>query len=345
MNRNIAIIIITSILILEFSACKSSNSTSKNDKKVAGKPLYQDTIYDGAADPTVIYNYLKKSWFMFYTNRRANQIDTTSINVSWVHGTPIGIAESTDNGITWHYVQDAAFNFGDDSTTFWAPEVIYYQGVYHMYLTVVPGIFNDWNHPRHIVHCKSMDLVNWEYVSELELASEKVIDACVFQVSDTLWRLWYNNEKDGKTTYFAESNDLHRWKDKGKAKLLGKQPGEGPDVFMLNNTYYMIIDEWKGLGIFHSKDALTWERQPDRILDIPGTREQDNVIGHHADVLINDNEAYIFYFTHPGRNNLKNSPYEKARSVIQIAQLAFRNEQIVCERNNDVYIHLSEPKK
>jgi len=33
---------------------------------------------------------------MFYTNRRANVTDAPG--VSWVHGTPIGIAESSDGG-------------------------------------------------------------------------------------------------------------------------------------------------------------------------------------------------------------------------------------------------------
>jgi hypothetical protein len=35
--------------------------------------------------------------------------------------------------------------------THWAPEVIEYKGLYHMYLSYVPGIFNDWNHPRWII--------------------------------------------------------------------------------------------------------------------------------------------------------------------------------------------------
>jgi beta-xylosidase len=214
-----------------------------------------------------------------------------------------------------------------------------------MYLTVVPGIFEDWKHPRNIHHFKSKDLVNWQHVSQLELASNKVIDACVFQVSDNLWRLWYNNEKDRKTTYFAESTDLYNWIDKGKANLIGKQRGEGPDVFTWNEKYYMIIDEWSGLGIFSSNDALNWKRQDERILDIPGKGKQDNVIGQHADVLRNKDKAYVIYFTHPGRSNPDNSPYLKARSVLQIAELEILNQKIVCNRDKDLYINLSKPKK
>ena len=86
-----------------------------------------------------------------------------------------------------------------------------------MYLTYVPGIFTDWNHPRVIVHLTSKDLIDWKYESVLKLANEKVIDACVYQMPDGNWRMWYNNEKDGKSIYYADSPDLYTWTDKGKA--------------------------------------------------------------------------------------------------------------------------------
>src|SRR3972149_1553132 len=63
---------------------------------VAPKPLYRDPVFDGAADPVVIWNPRVERWWMFYTNRRANVPDLGG--VSWVHGTPIGIAESADGG-------------------------------------------------------------------------------------------------------------------------------------------------------------------------------------------------------------------------------------------------------
>ena len=64
--------------------------------KIANKPLYRDPIYDGAADPVIIWNAKEQKWFMFYTNRRANAPGLSG--VTWVHGTPIGIAESSDGG-------------------------------------------------------------------------------------------------------------------------------------------------------------------------------------------------------------------------------------------------------
>ena len=35
----------------------------------APKPLYRDPVYDGAADPVVIWNPAVQRWWMFYTNR------------------------------------------------------------------------------------------------------------------------------------------------------------------------------------------------------------------------------------------------------------------------------------
>jgi hypothetical protein len=47
-------------------------------------------------------------------------------------------------------------------------------------------------------------------VSTLKLASDRVIDACVFGLPDGTWRMWYNNERGGKSIYFADSADLIR---------------------------------------------------------------------------------------------------------------------------------------
>src|SRR5215218_6201909 len=86
--------------------------------KAAPKPLYGDPIYNGAADPVVIWNKKEKEWWMFYTARRATIDDTTG--VKWVHGTRIGIAESKDGRI-WKYKDTANINYHPDGGyTFWA---------------------------------------------------------------------------------------------------------------------------------------------------------------------------------------------------------------------------------
>src|SRR4029079_19348714 len=171
----------------------------------------------------------------------------------------------------------ANINYRPDSGyTFWAPDVTEHNGIYHMYLTYVPGIFSNWNPPRNIVHLTSKDLLNWKYESTLQLINDKVIDASVFQLPDGTWRLWYNNEKDGKSIWYAASKDLYHWEDKGKAIAAR---GEGPKVFKWHDNYWMIVDVWKGMEVYKSADLLKWEKQSERLLEEGGTGKDDGAIG------------------------------------------------------------------
>jgi beta-xylosidase len=305
----------------------------------APKPLYDDPVYHGAADPVIIYNKKAKKWWMLYTNRRASIIDST---VQWVHGTRIGIAESKDGRI-WKYVDTCNINYHvDEGYTHWAPDVIEHNGAYHMYLTYVPGTFKDWNHPRVIIHLTSKDLKNWNYQSTLKLVNEKVIDASVFKVNDTLWRMWYNNERDGKSIWYADSKDLYNWTDKGKAIAAR---GEGPKAFYWQGKYFMIVDAWKGMEIYSSNDLLNWKKQESRILENSGKGKDDQAIGGHCDVLVNDGRAYVYYFTHPGRskaNPAARGSFDDKRSVIQLAELKYVNGEIVCDRDEAVTIKLKK---
>lgn len=311
-------------------------------QKAAPKPLYDDPVYHGAADPVIIYNKAKKKWWMLYTNRRASINDST---VQWVHGTRIGIAESKD-GKKWKYIDTANIRYRpDEGYTHWAPDVIERNGTYHMYLTYVPGTFKDWNHPRVIVHLTSADLKNWDYQSTLKLVNEKVIDASIYKINDTLFRMWYNNEKDGKSIYYADSKDLYNWTDKGKAIATR---GEGPKVFYWQQQYFMIVDAWKGMEIFSGTDLLNWKKQPLRILETPGTGTDDQAIGGHCDVVVNNGKAYVYYFTHPGRKKDKpaaRGSFDDKRSVIQIAALEYSNDVVTCNRDQPVKIKLKKPRQ
>ncbi|MBN2105617.1 family 43 glycosylhydrolase [bacterium] len=311
--------------------------------KIAEKPLYRDPVFDGAADPVVVRNPVEKKWFMYYTNRRASMRGLDG--VTWVHGTQIGIAQSEDGGATWTYrgICDIQYQTGDD--TYWAPEVLLHDGVFHMYLTHVPGIFKDWSHPRHILHLTSKDGIKWTYESTLPLANDKVIDACVHRLPDGSWRLWYNNEKDRKSIYYADSPDLYTWVDRGKA--VGDQSGEGPAVFQWQGAYWMITDVWQGLACYRSSDLTHWQRIPGNLLQTPGTGLDDGVKGGHADVIVNQDRAYLFYFTHPGRVESvpETNSYEKRRSSIQVAELRYENGRITCDRNASVIINLKPPEE
>lgn len=51
-----------------------------------------------------------------------------TVGVSWVHGTHIGIAESSDSGATWQYRTTAQIDYKKGKDTYWAPEVIEHNG-------------------------------------------------------------------------------------------------------------------------------------------------------------------------------------------------------------------------
>lgn len=309
--------------------------------KIASKPLYCDPVYDGAADPVLCWNRQEKKWFMLYTNRRANVPNLKG--VSWVHGTPIGIAESTDGGATWSYRGTARIDYGQGEFSYWAPEVIYHEGVYHMYLSFVPGMHTDWAGTRDIIHLTSTDMLEWKYQSTLKLSSNRVIDACVLRMPDGTWRMWYNNETDRKSIYYADSPDLFTWKDGGKA--ISDQAGEGPKVFQWKDKYWMIVDVWDGQGVYSSDDAVTWMRQKENLLQKAGQGPDDRTKGLHADVVVSGDRAFLFYFTHPGRtaDNAGKDGTEQRRSSIQVVELEHKDGRLVCDRDKPTRINLLAP--
>jgi len=304
---------------------------------IAPKPLFRDPVFDGAADPVVVWNQQEKQWFLFYTNRRANVPDLPG--VSWVYGTPIGIAASSDGGATWQYRGTAGIDLGE-APTYWAPDVIAHDDGYHMFLTYVPQIRTDWSGERRIVHLTSSDLLQWEYHSTLALSSDKVIDAAVLRLPDGAWRLYYNNEVDNKSIYYADSPDLFTWQDGGK--VVGDRQGEGPKVFYWFGRYWMIVDLWQGLGVYHSTDTLHWTPQERKLLDTPGSGPEDGTKGHHADVVVNGDRAYLFYFTHPGRlgPDADRDTYEQRRTSLQVVELTYQEGELHADRDQPTYIAL-----
>ena len=301
----------------------------------APAPLFRDPIYDGASDPTLIWNRAEKTWWIAYTQRRAN-VDGRGF--AWVHGSDLGIASSSDGGQNWRYrgtLQGLEFERGRN--TFWAPEIIWHQGLCHMYVSYVRGVPHDWSGDRNIIHYTSRNLWDWQFQSILPLSSEKVIDACVHPMPDGRWRLWYKDEAHSSHTYAADSTDLYHWKVAGAA--ITGFPHEGPNVFQWKGFYWMVVDMWKGLAVFRSDDAETWvEKQT--LLALPGRRPDDGYLGQHADIFVQGpDQAYIFYFTHPQRGQqflqaiLEVEPYAIRRTSLQVAQLDFDGDSITCDRD------------
>jgi len=324
--------------------------------KMADKPLYIDPVYNGSTDPMVCYNFNTSRWYMYYTSRRSNIPGLNGIES--VHGSPIGIAASSDGGATWEYIGNCNIDYHpDENPTYWAPEVIEYKGTYHMYLTYVPGIFTTWEYPRDIVHLTSRDGINWTTQSVLKLATQKVIDACIIRMPDGKWRLWYNNETDNKSIYYAESPDLYNWTDKGKVII--NTVGEGPNVIFWHGKYYMIVDEWKGLSVFISDDAINWSKQDEYLIaGIPIKDNNENDVsnnmpvngnsqrrarvrmvdgsrGNHADIQLSGDHAYLFYFSSiPADRNMRGS-------AVYVQELIWNQDgTISCDTTAPCYINL-----
>jgi hypothetical protein len=295
-------------------------------------PLFRDPVFDGAADPVVIWNRQESQWWIMYTNRRAT---APAIGVSWVHGTDIGIASSADGG-RWVYRGIlGGLEFEKGRNTFWAPEILWHEGLYHMYCSYVRGIPVDWNCGRNIVHYTSENLWDWKMEAVLQLSSDRVIDACVFELRPGLWKMWYKDEVNGSHTWTALSRDLYTWEAAGPE--ITDCPHEGPNVFSFGGKYWMVTDPWEGLGVYSSEDLARWTRRKN-ILFEGGTRPDDGSKAHHADVLVHNDRAYIFYFVHPespGGQNQSAPQNNRARcSSLQVAELRVDGENLACDRDN-----------
>lgn len=285
-------------------------------------PLFRDPIYDSPTDPMIIKNEQNGLYYMFYTQRRGTQHVS---GVSYVYGTLIGVAESAD-GAKWHYVGalDLAFEFGHN--TYWAPEIIYCpdDGKYHMFVSYIRGIYTSWEGVATIEHYVSDDLFYWKHIGPLSFGSSRIIDPCIYRLPDGKWRMWYKDERRESHTCYADSADLYEWEYVGEATSDCGQ--EGPNVFALGGRYWLIADVWKGLAVYSSDDLTNFVRQEQDILVEPGTREMDNAKGHHADVIVVGERAFIVYFTHP-------DPDYHPRAVVQMAELKVENGMLVCDRN------------
>jgi hypothetical protein len=203
-----------------------------------------------------------------------------------------------------------------------------------MFLSVVPGIFPDWNHPRAIVQLSSTDMLHWTNARKLPLASDRVIDPSLLRMPDGSWRMWYKNElapaSANASIYYADSPDMTHWTDKGPAFT---SHGEGPKGFRWHGKYWVIIDEWKGLGVFRSVDANHWEKQAENLLAGAGKGVDDQAKGDHCDVVVSGNRAFLFYFTQMRR-----------RSSIQVVELRYKHGWLTADRDQPTHIRLLPEK-
>lgn len=328
---------IKSIKILPFLFLALSSCSSIETESFAPKPLFRDPIYDGAADVSIIKNRDTNEWEMFYTNRRATLKLEDKTDVSWVHATPIGIATSK-NGNIWKYKQVANFPKECTGETLWAPELYYENGVYHIWLTIVPGVFKNWKGDRFITHLTSDNLRDWKCNDKLELGSKKVIDAGVIKLPNNKYRLWFKDELAGSRIFAADSDDLVNWK---RGDKIIDRNAEGPKVFEFKGKYWLIADIWQGLMVLHSNDALNWTKQEKPILLEAGLMPTDKSKGQHPDIIVIKDRAFIFYFVHQNNEEeAKNDTHYHQRTVIQVAEIIYKDGELTIDRNAKV--NLSE---
>ncbi len=295
--------------------------------KPAPRPLYRDPPFDAPTDPVLCYNAEQKKWFMYYTARRAAAQDAPG--VKWIHGTNIGMAESSDGGATWTYRGTADISYGKDAHpndyTYWAPEVIWTDGTYHMFLSYVPGIFTDWNHPREIVHLTSKDGLKWDTVGPLDLHSDRVIDACVIQLPSGAWRMWYKDERKPMALSYADSPDLNHWEPKGNA--VTDRNGEGPKVFHWKGKYWLVADTWAtGMRVWSSDDCLNWKPQ------------EETLLGSHGDAVVSGDRAWWFYFGGPQARG--------RRTAINVIELSVSGGKLIAgDPGGPTYIDLKPERE
>ena len=322
--------------------------------KLADFPLYIDPVYNGSSDPVLCYHKERGTWLMYYTSRRVNRLDLSG--TQRIHGSPVGIAESKDGGASWDYIGDCNIDYKPDpEPTYWAPDVLEHEGLYHMYLSYVPGVFDTWDHPRDIVHLTSKDGINWKTQSVLNLADyRKVIDAGITRLKNGTWRMWYKHEGPDNEIWYADSKDLYNWTDKGEVELGGLH-GEGPKVIYWHDKYYLIIDEWKGLSVWSSDDATNWKKQDEYLIagiplevindsnqDISNNRPRyvDGSRGNHADIVVVGDHAYLFYF-----GNIPASMNQRGLAVY-VQELIYHSDGTVsCDPAAKCYINLNADRE
>ncbi len=299
--------------------------------KIPNAPLFQDPVNEGPADPMVIWNREEKCWWMLYTARRAKM---ESEKHEWCFGTNIGVASSTDGGCTFTYRGELNLDFEQGKNTFWAPEVVWENGVYHMFVTYSSGISTEWRSDYKMAHLTATNMWEWKFEGFLPL-SGCAFDACCLKMDSGLWRMWYRAARG--VTVCLESHDLYEWKTVTENVDLQTR-SEGPNVFFWKGYYWMVSDVWHGLAVFRSEDAVNWERKND-ILNIPGKRPYDDDFGQHADVLVNGDNAFVYYFINTKRNRNEQGgmkfplDFEERRSLVQVAQLDFDGENLTCDRD------------
>ena len=301
----------------------------------APAPLFRDPVFDGAADPSVVWHAGEKAWYVFYTQRRAKFEE--KVAGSWFMDTKIGIAKSTDHGRTWTYAGTAqGLSRGLKEETFWAPHVFEDKGTYHMFVTFIPKVIKSAKGQPVISHYTSKDLLTWKYSDTVDVKSDDVIDPAVVKLRDGRWLMVFRDCRRQNRTAMVVSKDLKNWER--LEELTGDCHHEAPVAFFWKNKFWLLTDDWKGLGVYESDDGIHYTRN-NLILDQAGHRLDDGYWGSHPGISLVGDRAFIFYHVHAGRKIGVDTPaldqkgIEFKRTSLQVAELELRDGKITCNRD------------
>ena len=352
---------------------------SKKEMRIAPAPLFKCPVGDAPANPRVIWNRAEKCWFMFFQQRDKNSVLQDYFNAtSFTFGSDIGIASSKDNGQTWVYRGIAeGLQFEPGRNTWEMPEVIYNgdEGLYHLFCGYYQGFpaveeFVDAG-PIQILHYTSEDLWHWKLYGNIDNRDENGVNGLcypsAFRMPNGRWRLFLMNYTG--SLHYMESSDMYQWSKPVKIMDGGTVAQTNPNVFRLGGCYWMMTDSSFGYSVYRSNDCEKWTLQdggmlfglqsvsPDMMHSGTGSvsqRMDDNAFPHNAGVVVFDDHAYLFYYTHPERPVGLSPAYDKRvverlhstphlrRSVIQVAELTVKDDRLYGKRDEPFDFYLPD---
>ncbi len=279
-------------------------------------PYLYDPISKDVGDPTILFNHASGESWVFYTQRDTMKAEGSG----WYHGSDIGMQSSMFDGFSWLYrgAAEGLNTYMPGRNTFWAPEVVYHDGTYHMYVTFRVGVpmyageragTYEYDEPnsksRGILHYTSTNLMLWSFEARLALAPDNgsVIDAGVHPLRNGAWRMWYRafDAAHKPILGYADSKDLVHWENRGVA-VDYEGYAEGPCVFYWKEQFWMLLDGMSekyrpaegGLAVLKSADATQWEFQQGGLAYDSTTRAKDGKPGH-CSVVVQGERAFILY--------------------------------------------------
>lgn len=273
------------------------------------KPFFIDPVWQGTADPTMLWNPFEQKFYVWYTQRRADLENNKG--VEWMHGSQIGIASSKD-GKEWIYEGVCSGEGLDDAAkngfSLWAPSVIYHNKELHLFVTYVTVVASEWIGDRYIKHYTSKNGREWKYKSTAKLSSGRCIDPCVYKIKKK-WYMVYKDEKNSEQfTWIAESKNLDDWKVLGQ--IITDVRHEAPYFWEQDGRKMLIVDAWEnGLRVYESKNGINnWKH-------ITTFR------GGHPGIFQHKGKSYMVY-------HAPFDPSNDKRTGLHMKELILKNETV-----------------